>query len=85
MALGQIGTTKAKAALLEIIEKKEPEKLKKDLPEGALSQLPGNEGVEALIKVAKTHPNRGQTSNFILARTSLNLGSADIVGENSSV
>jgi HEAT repeat protein len=23
----------------------------------ALSQLPGNEGVEALIKVAKTHPN----------------------------
>jgi len=33
MALGQIGTPKAKAALLEIIEKKEPEKVKKDLPE----------------------------------------------------
>ena len=33
MALGQIGTPKAKAALLEIIEKREPEKVKKDLPE----------------------------------------------------
>jgi hypothetical protein len=33
MALGQIGTPKAKAALLEIIEKKEPEKIKKDVPE----------------------------------------------------
>ena len=33
MALGQIGTPKAKAALLEIIEKKEPETVKKDLPE----------------------------------------------------
>ena len=33
MALGQIGTPKAKAALLEIIEKREPEKVKKDVPE----------------------------------------------------
>jgi HEAT repeat protein len=33
MALGQIGTPKARAALLEIIEKKEPEKAKKDRPE----------------------------------------------------
>ncbi len=33
MALGEIGTPKAKAALMEIIEKKEPEKVKKDLPE----------------------------------------------------
>jgi HEAT repeat protein len=33
MALGQIGTPKARAALMEIIEKKEPQQVKKDLSE----------------------------------------------------